>query len=86
MFAGWGCVGRRGVLFELAVFDIFLARPQPSGPWRGSPMLGCPEFTPRSLTYDLDQNPLLAPAIELTVEDLLPRAKIELAASDNMKT
>src|ERR1035437_5638618 len=34
----------------------------------------------RSLSDDLDQHPLPSLSIELTVENLLPRAKVELAA------
>jgi hypothetical protein len=36
----------------------------------------------RLLPDDFDQNPLLPPAIKLAVEDLLPRAEVELALCD----
>ena len=35
-----------------------------------------------SLADDLDQYPLSPPTVELAVEDLLPRAEVELAACD----
>ena len=35
----------------------------------------------RSLTDDLDEHPLVAAAVELSVEDLLPRAEVETAVS-----
>src|SRR5690349_21040566 len=36
----------------------------------------------RLLPDDLDQDPLRAPSVELAVEDLLPRAEIELSIGD----
>jgi hypothetical protein len=37
---------------------------------------------PRSLSDNLDQNALPAPAVELTVKDQLPRAKVEPPVGD----
>jgi len=32
------------------------------------------------IPYDLNQNPLLSPSVKLTIKDLLPGSKIQLAA------
>jgi len=37
---------------------------------------------PRSLSDDLDEDALLSPAVELAVEDLLPRTEVEHAVRD----
>src|SRR5438128_70466 len=51
--------------------------------WRQSPALipdPCP--LPSSLPKNLDQHPLRSPPIELPIKNLLPRAEVELAATD----
>src|SRR5579864_977169 len=55
--------------------------PPPSGrPPR--PPSSCPGDAARSVTDDLDQHPLVAAAVELAVEDLLPRSEVESPAGD----